>query len=177
MVADAGEQVLATAATVGKMLQPAGLQPADVIIMATCRGEAQQVHDGSPLRTMGPDMAAMMVKGDDMGDLMGNGAGQEILPMTFQEKRVVADHPGPPGLAPDLTRATAAQVEADFHPGCAQAKAMRRMIEDGPGFGVRQGDERVQGAGTAWGHQGESVRGEGRGGVEPECPRPRLYSR
>jgi hypothetical protein len=35
---------------------------------------------------------------------------------------------------------------------------MRRMIEDGPGFGVRPSDERVQGAGTAWGHQGESVR-------------------
>ena len=121
------------------------------------------MHDGSPLGPMGLYPGAVAVEGDDVGDLVGDGAGEKVLPMARQQGGVVAHRPELPRLAPDLTRPAAPQVAADLHPRGCQTEVPRRALQQGPGAGPRQGDERLQGLRC----------GQGSGGVLARSGEPR----
>jgi len=81
MVTDAGELVSATGALVGEADLGAGGEAADIEVMAACGVCAEVAHQGSPLGTMGEDARTVQAISYDMGDLVRDSFGQEVLAM------------------------------------------------------------------------------------------------
>ena len=109
-----GTQLMtATVALVG----PTALAPDrglfERVLMTACRiGNAQIAHDCTPFLAVRPG-AAVTGRGDQVGNLMGNGVGKEVRLMTLRDIEVEAQQ-GPATSAPlHLSGRLSMQIEPD----------------------------------------------------------------
>jgi len=115
VVADRGQLMLLAATGVRETPQLSYRNIIRSVIVTTQGVGPEKQHHGLPFMAVGSDGLAVQGAGDQMGDLMGQGLGQKVVPIVLQQDRVVTDHRRfavweqhhPCGRAP--------QIEVNFH--------------------------------------------------------------